>query len=148
MSLRVRRIDESRYGWLPAGEAAAETLVCDSGEHGDNGCCTADVDPERGMYLPIVAAQRNTRPRRGFVPKSRVRRKAVYTPPPRSQKPQTSPPWLAPAMVACFLLGIIWIALYYVTAGDLVVLRTLGNWNLLIGFGFFLVGFALSTRWR
>lgn len=82
------------------------------------------------------------------MPKSRVRRKAVYTPPPRSQKPQVSPPWLAPTMVSLWVLGIAWIAVYYITAGMVPGLRALGDWNLLIGFGFIIVGFVLSTRWR
>lgn len=82
------------------------------------------------------------------MPKSRVRRKTVYTPPPRSQGPATSPTWLAPAMVTMWVLGILWIALYYITAGAMPGLRALGNWNLLIGFAFIIVGFVLSTRWR
>lgn len=82
------------------------------------------------------------------MPKSRVRRKAVYTPPPRSQKIETSPSWLAPAMVTLWVLGIAWIAVYYVTAGALPGFSALGNWNLLVGFAFIIAGFVLSTRWR
>lgn len=82
------------------------------------------------------------------VPKSHVRRKAVYTPPPRSQKPQVSPAWLAPTMVTLWVLGIAWIGAYYITAGTMPVLRFLNDWNLLIGFGFMIAGFVLSTRWR
>lgn len=82
------------------------------------------------------------------MPKSRVRRKTVYTPPPQSQGPATSPTWLAPAMVAMWVLGVLWIALYYITAGAMPVLGALGNWNLLIGFAFIIAGFVLSTRWR
>jgi hypothetical protein len=50
------------------------------------------------------------------VPKSKVRKKAVYTPPQRSQKVAVSPRWLVPTMVGCWLLGLAWIAVYYVTA--------------------------------
>lgn len=82
------------------------------------------------------------------MPKSRVRQKAVYTPPPRSQPPKVSPPWLAPTMVSLWVLGIAWIAVYYITAGTIPGLRFFGDWNLLIGFGFIIVGFVLSTRWR
>lgn len=82
------------------------------------------------------------------MPKSRVRKKAVYTPPPRSQKPDVSPSWLAPTMVTLWVLGIGWIAVYYITAGSVPPMGILGNWNLLVGFGLMIVGFVLSTRWR
>jgi len=82
------------------------------------------------------------------VPKSRVRKKAVYTPPQRSAKSKVSPRWLVPVMVFCLLLGLAWIAVFYVTSANIPVMSTLGNWNLLLGFAFILGGVALSTRWR
>jgi hypothetical protein len=85
------------------------------------------------------------------VPESRVRKtkKAVYTPPPtRSAKRKVSPPWLAPTMVSCFLVGLAWIALYYVTQGSMIGLRTLGPWNLVGGFGLIVAGVILATNWR
>jgi hypothetical protein len=81
------------------------------------------------------------------VPKSRVRSKAVYTPPPSRAKSKVSPPWLAPTMVGLLLVGLAWIALYYVTGGHLPV-RALGAWNLAIGFVMIIGGVALSTKWR
>jgi hypothetical protein len=82
------------------------------------------------------------------VPKSRVRKKAVYTPPPRSAKAKVSPRWLVPVMVFCLLFGLAWIAAFYVTSGTMPVMSIFGNWNLLIGFAFIIGGVALSTRWR
>ena len=82
------------------------------------------------------------------MPKSRVRKKAVYTPPPRSAKSKVSPRWLVPTMVASLLIGLTWIAVFYVTSGDLPVMSALGNWNLLVGFAFIIGGVVLSTRWR
>jgi hypothetical protein len=83
------------------------------------------------------------------VPKSRVRKKQVYTPPPtRSPKRKVSPAWLAPTMVACFLIGLTWIALYYVTQANLPVLRALGGWNLVCGFVLIVAGVVLATQWR
>lgn len=82
------------------------------------------------------------------VPKSRVRRKAAYTPPPtRSPKKRVSPPWVAPVMVGCFLVGVVWLVLFYVTNNGLPV-SALGNWNLLVGFAFIVTGFGISTQWR
>ena len=82
------------------------------------------------------------------MPKSRVRQKSTYTPPPtRSAKKRVSPPWVAPLMVGLFLVGIVWLILFYVTNNALPV-KTLGNWNLLVGFGFIVAGFGVSTQWR
>jgi Cell division protein CrgA len=83
------------------------------------------------------------------VPKSHTRKKPVYTPPPtRSPKRAVSPPWLAPTMIVCFLVGLVWIALYYVTQANMPGLRTLGGWNLVGGFTLIIVGVVLATRWH
>jgi hypothetical protein len=83
------------------------------------------------------------------VPKSRVRKKPVYTPPPtRSPKRKVSPPWLAPTMIVSLLLGLAWIALYYVTQADMPGLRSLGGWNLVCGFALIIVGVVLATKWH
>lgn len=82
------------------------------------------------------------------MPKSRVRKKAVYTPPPRSAKLKVSPRWLVPTMVFCLVFGLAWIAVFYVTGGTVPVMKSVGNWNLLIGFSFIIGGVGLSTRWR
>jgi hypothetical protein len=50
-------------------------------------------------------------------------------------------------MIACFLVGLAWISLYYVTQADMPVLRTLGGWNLVFGFGLIVAGVVLATRW-
>jgi hypothetical protein len=78
-----------------------------------------------------------------------VRKKAPYIPPPtRSAKKRVSPPWVAPLMIALFLIGIAWLVTFYITGGDAPGLRSLGNWSLLVGFGFIVSGFALATQWR
>ena len=82
------------------------------------------------------------------MPESRTRKKAVYTPPQRTPKSKVSPRWLVPTMLACLLLGLAWIALFYITGGTTPVQSALGDWNLVIGFGFIIVGVGLSTRWR
>jgi hypothetical protein len=82
------------------------------------------------------------------VPKSRVRSKAVYTPPPKSAKSKVSPRWLVPAMLGCLLVGLIWIALFYITGGTTPLQSALGDFNLVVGFGFIIVGVGLSTKWR
>ena len=81
------------------------------------------------------------------MPKSRVRSKAVYTPPPRSAKAKVSPRWLVPAMLASLLIGLIWIVVFYVSQQNYPV-HVFGAWNLVVGFGFLVSGVALSTKWR
>jgi hypothetical protein len=51
-------------------------------------------------------------------------------------------------MVACFILGLAWISLYYVTQADMPGLRVLGGWNLVGGFALIVVGVVLATKWR
>ena len=83
------------------------------------------------------------------MPKSRVRKKPVYTPPPtRSPKKKVSPPWVAPTMLACLVLGLAWIAVYYITNGGPGWMAAIQGWNLVCGFGLIVAGVILSTQWR
>jgi hypothetical protein len=83
------------------------------------------------------------------VPKSRVRKKPVYTPPPtRSPRRKVSPPWLVPTMIGCLVVGLAWIALYYVTQANMPGLRSLQGGNLVGGFALIVVGVVLATRWH
>lgn len=83
------------------------------------------------------------------MPKSRTRQKAAYTPPPtRSPKKAVSPRWVPWLMLGFFVIGIVWIVVFYVTGSDVPGLRSLGNWNLLVGFGLIIAGFITSTQWR
>jgi len=89
------------------------------------------------------------------VPESK-KRKAPYRRPPAAggtvaKKKGPSPRWLAPLMLVLFGLGILWLVVFYLTQGDmggLPVAEDLGNANLGVGFGFIILGFALSTQWR
>jgi hypothetical protein len=70
--------------------------------------------------------------------------KAEKTP----KKPRTtSRVWVAPLMLACWLLGLAWLVVFYVAGQDIPVMKDLGNWNLLIGMGLIAVGFVVSTQW-
>jgi hypothetical protein len=81
------------------------------------------------------------------VPKSRVRSKAVYTPPQRSTKAKVSPPWLLPTMLGALIVGLVWIVLFYVSQEKLPI-SALGAWNLVIGFVFLVGGVVLATKWH
>ena len=81
------------------------------------------------------------------MPKSRTRAKSVYTPPTRSSKAKVSPPWLVPTMLGLLILGLAWIAVFYISGGSLPI-SALGSWNLVVGFGALVGGVVLSTRWH
>jgi hypothetical protein len=51
-------------------------------------------------------------------------------------------------MLACFLIGLTWIALYYVTQPHMPGLSALGGWNLVCGFVLIVAGVVLATKWR
>lgn len=84
------------------------------------------------------------------MPKSRVRRKAPFVPPPKGQSAASkmSARWVAPLMVTFFLLGLAWIVVYYISPDGVPVMKHLGNTNLLIGFGLLGAGFVTATRWK
>ena len=89
------------------------------------------------------------------MPKSKVRKKDQYTPKATITKKKAakgakygSGRWVAPTMVALFLLGLAWIVVFYITQGDIPLMSSLGNWNIVVGFGLIGAGFVVSTRWR
>ncbi|MCA1822879.1 MAG: cell division protein CrgA [Mycobacteriales bacterium] len=87
------------------------------------------------------------------MPKSRVRKKkkdAAYTPAARttSAKRKHSPRWFGPLVLGLMLLGVAWLVVAYMTGATLPVQRTLGNWNVLIGFSLIAFGFGLATQWH
>ena len=61
--------------------------------------------------------------------------------------PIESPSWLAPVMVANFLIGLFWIVIFYVSQTRFPI-PGIGAWNMIIGFSFVGVGFSLATKWR
>ena len=90
------------------------------------------------------------------MPKSKVRKKSVYTPPQgtlqsgtaSARAVQPSPRWYAPAMVTLMLVGLLWIVVYYVAGDRIPVMVSLGAWNFAIGFGAMVAGLIMSMRWR
>jgi membrane protein DedA with SNARE-associated domain len=87
------------------------------------------------------------------VPESKGRKREVYTPQQsmgeRKVAKLGSPRWLAPTMVACFLIGLIYIVLFYLAGSNIPVMRDLSALvNVGIGFAFIVVGFILSTKWH
>ncbi len=91
------------------------------------------------------------------MPESKGRKKTPYTPPPSKGERKFakigSPGWLAPVMVACFVIGLVYIVVFYVAGSQIPFMNSIGGSanglvNVGIGFGFIIVGFILSTRWK
>ena len=54
-------------------------------------------------------------------------------------------------MLACFLVGLLWICTCYVFSDDISgipVFNDLGQYNLVVGIGLMAVGFTFATRWE
>ena len=53
-------------------------------------------------------------------------------------------------MLGCFLIGLVWIVVYYMTGQDLSIplMKNLGQYHLVVGIGFMAVGFVYATRWE
>lgn len=83
------------------------------------------------------------------MPESRPRKKAEYTAPTTSKKPVRvgGRRWIAPVMVGFWVIGLLWIVLYYLVP-DLKYMQDLGNWNLLVGMVLIGIGFIFATKWE
>ncbi|MDB1086278.1 cell division protein CrgA [Streptomyces sp. ACA25] len=87
------------------------------------------------------------------MPKSRIRKNKDGSAPKPEKKSETKIDlssgrrWVAPLMLAMFLVGLAWIVVFYITQGDYPV-GALGNWNIVVGFGFIAAGFVVSTQWK
>ncbi|MBK8734301.1 MAG: cell division protein CrgA [Actinomycetales bacterium] len=58
-----------------------------------------------------------------------------------------NPTWWAPVFVTLLVLGLIWIVVFYVTQGAWPI-QAFGYWNLIVGFGLLLTGFAMTMKWK
>jgi len=90
------------------------------------------------------------------VPKSRVRKKTAYTPPSdvlpsasrTARKKGQSPAWYPIVMVALMLIGLSYVVVYYIAVERVPVMRDLGAWNFVVGFGLMVGGLGMAVRWR
>ena len=87
------------------------------------------------------------------MPESKRRKKNAYTPEQKMAERKVaqfgSPAWLAPTMVASFVIGLTYLVVFYVAGRDIPFIRDLNSLaNVGIGFAFIMVGFGLATRWK
>lgn len=58
-----------------------------------------------------------------------------------------NPVWFKPIMFGFMLLGLIWIIVFYLSNQSWPI-PGIGASNIAIGFGFLIIGFFMTTRWR
>lgn len=75
------------------------------------------------------------------------RKTASYTSQSGQQTIKPNPRWFLPVLIGLLLIGLIWLVTFYVSQGAFPV-EAWQNWNILIGFAFFVAGLIMSTRWR
>ncbi len=84
------------------------------------------------------------------MPESKKRKKSTKAAAlPKQQKHVSTenPSWLVPTMATLFIVGVLWILVYYISQAKFPV-GSIGAWNLAAGFGFMIAGFILTTRWK
>ena len=89
------------------------------------------------------------------MPKSKVRKKAAYTPPTNSAGNRTPvkvagpthPVYIA-VMLGLMVAGLAWLVTNYLAGQDIPFMVALGPWNFLIGFALIVIGLLMTMRWR
>ena len=88
------------------------------------------------------------------MPKSKVRKKAVYTAPADRRtavkvKPAgPSHPLYIVVMLGVMLIGLAWLVVNYIAGDKIAFMTDLGNWNFAIGFSLMIAGLLMTMRWR
>ena len=87
------------------------------------------------------------------MPKSKVRRKTAYTPPPSTQRTPvkvagpTHPVYVG-VMLGLMLLGLAWLVVNYLAGDKIGFMIKLGAGNFVIGFALIVIGLLMTMRWR
>jgi hypothetical protein len=85
------------------------------------------------------------------MPKSKVRKKTVYTPPtgrlPVKVAGPTHPVYVA-VMLGLMLVGFAWLVVNYIAGSSIAFMTALGSWNFLIGFALIVIGLLMTMKWR
>ena len=57
-------------------------------------------------------------------------------------------PWVPWVFVPAGLLGVLWMVTYQLAGQDIGFMRSLGDWNMLVGIGLIVASFFLMTFWK
>lgn len=88
------------------------------------------------------------------MPKSKVRKKAVYTAPADRRTPVKakmagpSHPIYIAVMLGMMIIGLAWLVVTYIAMDKISFMSALGSWNFAIGFALMIGGLLMTMRWR
>ena len=89
------------------------------------------------------------------MPKSKVRKKDVYTAPASDRRTPVkvksagpSHPIYVAVMLGVMLIGLAWLVVNYIAGAKIGFMADLGNWNFAIGFALMIAGLLMTMRWR
>ena len=88
------------------------------------------------------------------MPKSKVRKKAVYTAPADRRTPTKvkaagpSHPIYVGVMLGMMIVGLAWLVVTYIASDKIPFMTSLGSWNFAIGFALMIGGLLMTMRWR
>lgn len=123
---------------------ATGTPVVDGETVGDDAAASGDEDGKQAGSSPLSRRSRKEKnkdkPEKPLTERQRRReaKKALQLGNPR---------WFVPLMLAFFVLGLLWIVVFYLTQMAYPI-PNINYWNLVIGFGLLMVGFGMTTRWK
>jgi vacuolar-type H+-ATPase subunit I/STV1 len=66
----------------------------------------------------------------------------------RAKVAAPSGPVFLSIMLGLFILGLLWLIVYYLWGNDIAFMGDLGNWNFGIAFGLLIAGLIMTMRWR
>lgn len=66
----------------------------------------------------------------------------------KRQAVRPTPAWYKILMFGLMLLGLAWVVVFYISGSAMLPVPTLGNWNILVGFGLLMIGFMMTIGWR
>ena len=94
------------------------------------------------------------------MPKSKVRKKAVYTPPKQKPTPAQvraagpSHPIYVGVMLGFMVIGLVWLVVNYLAGDKIGFMAALGgdgsgfNYNFVVGFSMIIIGLLMTMKWR
>jgi Cell division protein CrgA len=88
------------------------------------------------------------------MPKSKVRKKDVYTAPTdrrtpvRAKMAGPSNPVYVVVMLGMMIIGLAWLVVTYLASDKIAFMNSLGSWNFAIGFALMIGGLLMTMRWR
>jgi hypothetical protein len=124
------------------------------------GVDTRSVEPTRSASHPGAGLHTVEPQVEDEMPKSRVRKKAVYTPPKEKPTPAMikaagpSHPVYVGVMLGFLLLGLAWLVVNYLAGDKIGFMVALGgdgsgfNYNFVVGFVLIIVGLLMTMKWR